>query len=167
MVQRTDRSKWPWRMLVTCSSQGRQRKLLSDLRILSWEAFEMSRREFSRAVKVEIIKRATRNSQVYCEREGCGLPCRKFEIHHLVMDAMETDKSRKLTAANGALWCIPCHDAETKAQAPILAKARAREAAHVGATRPAGRIKSPGFPPSPRAANRVPKNQLQPKVLFR
>lgn len=130
----------------------------------------MSRREFPRAVKVEIIKRTTRDSVVYCE--SCGLPTKRFDIDHKKADGLEIDKTRKLTADDGELLCSgsreTCHGRKTAEQdVPAIAKAKRREAAHVGATRPAGRIKSPGFPPSPRAANRVPKIPLQPKVLFR
>lgn len=122
----------------------------------------MNRRNFSRPVRVEIVKRATRDSQVYCEHEDCGLPCKKFELHHLKMDALEVDKSRKLTAADGALFCIPCHDRESKAQAPILAKALAREAAHLGArTRRVVKIKSAPMPVSERTAKRQPKPAVQ------
>jgi hypothetical protein len=55
-----------------------------------------------------------------------------FEIHHKYMDAMQVDKSRKLTADDGLLLCIPCHLAETAKQAPILAKAKRIEAKHLG-----------------------------------
>ena len=113
------------------------------------------RREFSKAVKVEIVKRATReNGETYCE--ACGLPCKLFEIHHLDMDAMQVDKSRKLTAADGKLLCIPCHDIETAKQAPVLAKARAREAAHVGVrTRPTVELKSAPFARTEKAIKRA------------
>jgi hypothetical protein len=109
----------------------------------------MKRREFSRAVRVEIAKRATRaDGQIACEK--CGAIGLRLDLHHLEQDAMQIDKSRKLTAADGALWCKPCHDQESKAQAPILAKALAREAAHVGARKPStmkGRPKPPAKPP--------------------
>ncbi len=95
------------------------------------------RREFSRAVKVEIIRRATVDGVQFCEREGCRALCKPgaWEINHRVMDAMEVDKSRRLTAEDGELLCSSCHKAETKAQMPALAEARSREQSHLGARR--------------------------------
>ncbi len=112
----------------------------------------MTRRNFTKAVRVEIVKRSMRNGQTYCEAPNCGQPCKRFEIHHLTSDAMETNKSRRLTAADGALWCLPCHSAETKAQAPILAKARAREAAHLKANPAPKRPMASGSRPKPEKA---------------
>jgi hypothetical protein len=64
----------------------------------------------------------------------CGAT-KGLEVHHKNMDAMEIDKSRELTADDGLLLCIPCHKEVTKAQAPVLAKAKRREAKHLGAHR--------------------------------
>ena len=105
----------------------------------------MNRRNFDRATKVAIIKRATRpDRQPACER--CGAVGVKMDVHHKVMDAMEVDKSRKLTADDGELLCGPCHDPITATQRKHLAKALAREAKHVGADKPKSQIKSAGFP---------------------
>lgn len=117
------------------------------------------RRNFSTAVRVAIKQRAKReNGQFYCEAPGCGLPCKKGEAHHIVMDAMEIDKSRKLTADQGLWYCLPCHKAATKAQAPVLAKARAREAAHLSAKPPSPRpMQSRGW-----AKTEKPKREARP-----
>jgi len=123
----------------------------------------MTRRNFIRSVRVEIVRRATRDGQAYCEAPGCGGLAKRFEIHHLKMDAMEIDKSRKLTAKDGALWCIPCHDKETSAQAPILAQARAREASHLRAAPPPEHpMRSRGFS----TKQREPKLSLTPRRLY-
>ena len=95
------------------------------------------RREFKTAVKVEIIKRANRR----CEK------CRqmaavKFEIDHRDPDAMQIDKSKPLTAADGWLLCIPCHDEKTAKDVADIAKAKRREAAHLGAKRDKQPVKS-------------------------
>lgn len=104
----------------------------------------MNRRNFDRASRVAIIKRATRpDGQPACER--CGAIGCKLEVHHKQMDAMEVDKSRKLTAEDGELLCEPCHDPITSAQRKVLAKALAREAKSLGATKPKVQIKSRGF----------------------
>lgn len=127
----------------------------------------MTRRNFPRGARVAIVKRATRGSQIICER--CGISCARFDIHHRVMDAMETDKSRKLTADDGELLCAgpdSCHAKETAKQAPVLAKAKARESSHVGArVAKTRKIKSPGFPKSDRPA-REPKPMPERRAMF-
>lgn len=110
----------------------------------------MKRREFPKSVKVEIIKRATRDSVVYCEK--CGLPTKRFEIDHTIAEEFVVDKSKRLTAADGRLLCTVCHKDKTATRdAPAIATARKREAKHLGAAPPAGNIKSPGFTPPNKA----------------
>lgn len=92
----------------------------------------MARREFTKAVQVAIIKRAT-DGGGWFRCESCRAAVVKFEIHHKDMDALEVDKSRKLKPEDGELLCIACHKEVTKAQAPVLAKALRREAKHLGA----------------------------------
>jgi hypothetical protein len=119
----------------------------------------MSRREFSRAAKVEIIRRATRGGVI----ERCGLPTRRFEIDHVIAEALQIDKRARLTAYDGELLCSGsremCHGRKTAEQdIPAIAKAKAREAAHVGArTRPFVALKSAQFPKSERSATRQPR----------
>jgi hypothetical protein len=103
----------------------------------------MARQEFTRSVKAEIMLRTKRETGFQCEHPGCGLIVSKGEIHHLEMDAMKTDKRRKLTADDGAFWCEPCHDAETAKQAPILAKVKRIEAKHLRAVVPKAKIAAP------------------------
>ena len=104
----------------------------------------MNRRNFTRDVKIAIIKRATRpDRQPACER--CGAVGLKMDVHHRVMDAMEIDKARRLTAEDGELLCGPCHDPITSKQRKVLAKALAREAKHVGADKPNGTLKGRQF----------------------
>ena len=94
----------------------------------------MARREFTKAVKVEIIKRATPAGTLtppWCEQ--CGAMAHKWAIDHIDPDAMQTDKSKPLTAAEGQLLCLPCHDEKTKADVADIAKAKRVEAAHLGA----------------------------------
>lgn len=129
----------------------------------------MARREFTKTVKVEIIRRATVNGAQVCEK--CrGWPLKAFELHHLKMDALEIDKRRRLTVADGALWCIPCHAEETAAQAPILARVKAREASHLGVKSvPAKKIESAGFKKSAKAIAREargPRQSLPPRRLY-
>jgi hypothetical protein len=115
----------------------------------------MTRRNFDRATKVAIIKRATIDGVIRCER--CGIPTRRFEIHHKIADALEINKSRKLMADDGELLCKDagresCHGRQTaEHDVPAIAKAKRREARHLGATRPKQSIKNRGFDPVPRA----------------
>lgn len=128
------------------------------------------RREFSRAVRIEIVKRATKNGVVYCE--GCGLPAKRWEVDHTDPDAMQVDKSRPLTAADGKVLCEGspecCHDIKTARDHAAIAKAKRNEAKALRvATKPAKPIKSAGFAKSPKAAAqavRGPKQTLPPRI---
>ena len=93
------------------------------------------RREFSKAVKVEIVQRATRDGVIYCER--CGLPTKKHHIDHIIADALQVDKSRRLTAADGELLCagsrFTCHGIKTaEHDVPVIRQAQRREAKALG-----------------------------------
>ena len=105
----------------------------------------MARREFTKADKVAMVKRATRNSVVYCE--GCGLPAKRWQFDHTIAEAFVVDKSRKLTSDDGQLLCSgtpgSCHDRKTaKEDQPNISRAKRREAIHIGADAPKGSIKS-------------------------
>jgi hypothetical protein len=116
------------------------------------------RREFTRSVAAEIMRRVERPTGFQCEGEGCGLIVARGEIHHKDMDAMQVDKRRKLTAEDGVFLCCPCHDGETAKQAPILAKVKRQEAAHLRIkTAPSRKLQSAPFPKSERKPKRVTK----------
>jgi hypothetical protein len=96
------------------------------------------RRNFTRAVRVEIVKRSTKPHNgglaVFCE--NCRLPVLgRFEIDHRDPDAMQIDKSKPLTAADGWLLCLPCHKEKTKKDRRDIGKAKRREAEHLGVKR--------------------------------
>jgi hypothetical protein len=78
----------------------------------------MNRREFTKPVAVEIVKRAIMPGSAWPNCEECHASCKRFEIHHIRADGLEVDKSAKLAAAEGQLLCIPCHAEKTKAEAP-------------------------------------------------
>ena len=104
----------------------------------------MKRREFTRSVRAEIIKRAWRGFDAYCEK--CGEPTKqRFEIHHVEMDAMAVERNNRLGASEGQLLCLPCHRRETGEQMPRLRKAKAQEARYIGAEPPRKKIVSRGF----------------------
>lgn len=99
----------------------------------------MSRREFDRKTKVEIIRRSTRDGVVYCE--SCGLPAKRFHIDHTDPDGLQVDKSKPLTAADGKLLCAgsreTCHGKKTAEQdVPAIALAKRQEAKSLGAEKP-------------------------------
>ena len=118
---------------------------------------QVSRREFPRAVKVACVKRATRENVVYYEE--CALPAKKWQIDHIDADGL----TGKPTLENAKLLCIVCHRAKTKVDVAKIAKAKAREASHIGATRPKATIQSRGFNTKPK---REAKATLPPRAMF-
>jgi len=93
-----------------------------------------SYRLFPRAVKKQIIARATIDGRVTCERCGAWCKTRKdFEIDHVIAERMrpEADKKRNLRAADGQLLCTAvCHRAKTAKDKGFIAEAKRREARH-------------------------------------
>lgn len=95
----------------------------------------MARREFKRDVRVAIIKRSLINGVPTCEAmdgdRRCG--CQKsLALHHDNMDAMQVDKTRKLTIDDGRMLCADHHDPITKKQRKDLKRVHAAEASHLG-----------------------------------
>lgn len=90
-----------------------------------------NRQNFPRNVEREIARRAVNAIGEKC-CENCGAVGVPLELHHLRMDAMQTAeaKRRKLTAADGAMWCEDCHNPETARQRKELAKVEKAEAAY-------------------------------------
>jgi 5-methylcytosine-specific restriction endonuclease McrA len=90
-----------------------------------------------------VIKRATKDNVVYCEK--CGLPAKKFEVDHVIPDALHTeDKQNSNDINNARLLCKPCHQAKTKSDVAEIARAKRREAKHLG-LRKRPTLKSRGF----------------------
>ena len=87
----------------------------------------MARKEFSKAVKVAVIKRATVDGQVYCEECG-SLTKGRFDIDHIRADGLLGEP----TIENARLLCSPCHAEKTKTDVAAIAKAKRREALHLG-----------------------------------
>jgi len=112
----------------------------------------MARREFPRAVRIAVIKRATRDGVLFCEE--CGALAKKPEIDHRNPDGL----TGKPTLDNAVLLCRPCHVEKTKQDVAAIAEAKRREALHLGAKpAPAKPIQSAGFRPAPpqRKASKV------------
>jgi len=111
-----------------------------------------NRRNFTRDVYAQIVKRAmTPNGEIACE--GCGLVLgkKKWHVDHTKPDALEIDKSRKLTAEDGRLLGVECcHKPKTAIDVKVIAKAKAVEAKHLGIKPKKVPIRSAGFPKSPK-----------------
>jgi 5-methylcytosine-specific restriction endonuclease McrA len=99
----------------------------------------MSRRNFTKAIIVARIKLATKDGVVYCD--GCGLPCKKWEIDHVRADALLGEP----TLENSRLLCIPCHKTKTASDVASISKAKRVEARHLGAVQSKKKIQSRGF----------------------
>ena len=123
------------------------------------ELDDMARTEFTKAIKVFVVKRATKNSVVYCEK--CGLPAKKFQIDHVIADA----HGGKAVVENAELICEACYSVKNSIDTAIAAKIKRQEAKHIGATAPKAEIKSAGFPKHEKPS-RIAKQPLQPRAMF-
>lgn len=120
----------------------------------------MARKEFSKSVKVAALKRAMVNGIIRCEE--CHCEAKRPEIHHVNPDALTGEP----TLENAMVLCRDCHREKTSAQAPIIAKAKRREARQLG-IRKRPQLKSAGFPkfekPSRIGKHRIEKLPLPPR----
>ena len=87
----------------------------------------MARKEFSRSVKVAVVKRAMRNGEIYCEECNC-LAKGKFEIDHIRADGLLGEP----TIENAKLLCRACHVEKTASDVAAIAQAKRREAKALG-----------------------------------
>lgn len=87
---------------------------------------QMARKEFSKSVKVAVIKRATKDGIVFCEE--CGALAKKWEIDHITPDGLLGEP----TLENAKLLCQICHSEKTKKDVKNIAQAKRREAKHLG-----------------------------------
>ena len=110
----------------------------------------MARKEFSKSIKVAVIKRTTRDGVTYCEK--CGALAKRYQIDHINPDGL----TGQPVIDNAMLICEPCFIVKNAIDTGTIAKAKRREARHIGATKPQGRIKSAGFP----------KKERTPKIDF-
>ncbi|WP_024338010.1 HNH endonuclease [Bradyrhizobium japonicum] len=103
----------------------------------------MSRREFSKEVKRQALKRAAGQ----CEAEGCGaLFGVKFHFDHVIADGLGGEP----TLENCAVLCHVCHGEKTrKHDVPRIAKMKRIRDKHSGITAPRGKIQSRGFAKAP------------------
>ena len=104
----------------------------------------MPRKEFSRAVKVAVIKRATIDGKTFCEE--CGALAKRWDIDHVRADGLYGEA----TLENAKLICKPCHVEKTKTDVKQIAQAKRREALYLG-VRKKPSLRGCGFPKSPKA----------------
>ena len=99
----------------------------------------MKRREFSKADKAAMNKRATdEHGQLRCEGCGRALKASEAEHDHIIAEALrpDEDKKRKITPAEGqVLGRDCCHrgkGSKTSADQKKIAKAKRAEQKHLG-----------------------------------
>jgi hypothetical protein len=108
----------------------------------------MIRREFTKAVYAQIVKRALHPKHGIC-CEGCGLVlgAKPYHVDHTVPDALQVDKSGKLTAEDGKLLGVDCcHKPKTVIDQGVIAKAKRVEESYLGMRSPAKKLRGPAFP---------------------
>lgn len=132
----------------------------------------MSRREFTRNQREQIVERAKRDGIICCEKCGFALGAKPFEIDHIIAEALrpEADKKSKITIAEGQLLGKCCHrgpDGKTNKDVTLIAKAKRQYDRANGTKRPAAVIKSAPFPLTEKAAKRLAKPALPPRQLYR
>lgn len=72
----------------------------------------------------------------------------------------------KHSEANLQIACIACHADKTAGEATDRAKVRSKAKAILGIKRPAGKIKSPGFPTTEKAESRSSKAMPPRRALY-
>jgi hypothetical protein len=105
----------------------------------------MARREFTNGVYAQIVHRAM-NAAGHIVCEGCGLVLGKkpYHVDHTIPDALQIDKTRKLTPADGKLLGVDCcHAPKTKVDVSNIARAKRREAKQLGMKKRTG-FRKPG-----------------------
>ncbi|MEK1908146.1 MAG: hypothetical protein AAAB13_20430 [Pseudomonas sp.] len=134
----------------------------------------MSRRNFTRNQKEQIVERAT-DSEGVVRCECCNLALKRgsWEIDHILAEALrpEADKQQKITIAEGQLLGKCCHrgeDGKTNRDVAQIAKAKRQyNAANGLKTAPVKKLSGPGFPVSEKSASRSPKQSLGYRALYR
>ncbi|MBG6211729.1 hypothetical protein IWQ49_006420 [Labrenzia sp. EL_126] len=105
----------------------------------------MTRREFTRNQKEQIIERSRRNGQICCERCELVLGHKPFEIDHIIPEALrpEADKQKSLTIAEGQLLGKACchrgEDGKTNKDVKQIAKGKRQYNGHNGIKKRKGR----------------------------
>src|ERR1700748_3371501 len=107
----------------------------------------MTRQEFPRAIRVAVIKRATKAGVVICEK--CGALAKRYQIDHVIADAL----GGKPVIENAELICDACFGVKNPKDTTLAAKVKRVEAAHLGARAPKQPIPSR---PKPERVSKLP-----------
>jgi 5-methylcytosine-specific restriction enzyme A len=116
----------------------------------------MIRLEFNRKTRAAIIDRAAGK----CEKCAAFLKTGEGEIDHILPCALGGEP----TVANGRLICRPCHKEKTAADVRQIRKSDRQRDKATRAVRPAGKIKSAGFPKSDKPRKQV---EYRPVTFYR
>jgi hypothetical protein len=128
----------------------------------------MARKEFTRDVRAQIIRRAT-NEFGFITCEGCGLVLGKkpFHIDHTIADALILSK-RRLTEKDGQLLGAECcHAGKTAQDQGIIAKVKRQEARSTGIKRPTGTLQGQGFQKVAKEQKAPQRPSLPPRMLYK
>ena len=121
----------------------------------------MSRREFTRNQREQIVERSKRNGVICCEGCGLVLGAKPYEIDHVIAEGLrpEADKQRPITIVEGQLLGKDCcHRGEhgkTNKDVKAIAQAKRRYNRANGLTRPKQKI-----PTNNSLRTRAPKEKL-------
>ena len=118
-----------------------------------------NRLEFSRKTRAAIIARA----KGLCEKCQAVLKPGEGEVDHILPCALGGEP----TIANGRLICRVCHNEKTASDIRQIRKSDRQRDKATRAIRPTAKIKSAGFPKSPKAERVPTKAQLPPRQLYR
>ncbi len=118
-----------------------------------------NRLEFNRKTRAAIIARAAG----HCEKCKAVLKSGEGEVDHILPCALGGEP----TIANGRLICRVCHNEKTASDIRQIRKSDRQRDKATRAIRPTAKIKSAGFPKSPKAERRQPKARLPQPPLYK
>jgi 5-methylcytosine-specific restriction enzyme A len=116
------------------------------------------RREFPAKVRKAVFARASGK----CEKCSAVLKTGEGEIDHILPDAL----GGKPELANAMLLCRICHVAKSGDDVRRVRKADRQKAIYVGSKKPAGKLRSRGFPPVAKAPKPSSKQALPPRQIY-
>lgn len=132
----------------------------------------MSRREFTRNQREQIVERSKRAGMICCEKCGLTLGAKPYEIDHIIAEGLrpEADKQSKITIAEGQLLGKECchrgADGKTNQDVAKIAKAKRQYGRANGLKQPAGKIPSAPFPSTEKAESRSSKAMPPRRALY-
>jgi 5-methylcytosine-specific restriction protein A len=114
------------------------------------------RREFSKAIKVQVVKRTTRDGVTFCEK--CGAIAKRWQIDHVIADAHGGEP----VIENAELICEPCYSIKNPKDTTIAAKLKRIEAKALGVRKTATMKTTKREPAQPQRRATRPLDKPQP-----